>query len=68
MTSSISSRQTHQLPLNENNATYIYKWSVWRVKLFHGITFILLNKPNPNMNYATLLEIAVETFYIVMII
>ena len=57
MTSSISSRQTHQLPLNENNATYKkYKWSVWRVKLFDGITFILLNKPNPNMNYATLLE------------
>ena len=57
MTSSISSRQTHQLPLNENNATYKkYKWSVWRVKLFDGITFILLNKPDPNMNYATLLE------------
>ena len=44
-------------PLNENAATYKkYKWNLWRIKLFEGITFVLLFEPDPNMNYAILLE------------
>ena len=49
--------QKDRSQLNENIATFEkFRWDIWRTNLFDGITFILLNKPDQNMNYATLLK------------
>ena len=51
-----SSQSIIERPLNENAATYKNTMEFMRIKLFEGITFVLLFEPNPNMNYAILLE------------